>query len=479
MEEEFMKKFKSYIIVIIILLTFITPNCNAFNAYSVGSKFAEGTVKAGDDFTTNVTNAANAYKNLDGCNSYKSLISSYDYMKGSRLGSSQIYFINGHGSAEYITTAGWDKDNYRTGISIYDDGKTTYDSSGDKWIYAGLNGRDMSGTKLITFAGCSTASGSNNLVTKAVAQGAKTAVGFSDSIVSRFNNGPNWLLTYNTALSNQYSVKTSINKAVAAYPNITLSKYVVIKGSTSTVLGNAQELCSTEDLLTQTSSNIKSLDVPSQDADNNLSTIDGVYKNIPMTESIKIDISSKSNIDYSNESIIKIIDLIQNEDSEFDINNYIITYNIINEESGYGHIFLTYYIDETIETNKVYLIIVNNNTVEEIMLAGVQESNINNVDLASNDSLLQKVNEFEKESKSNIIYKKAKNIFNVANELSSSNILTKDNGVNINAISSDIKDYEEKYFYDYNTKELSYQLIMIVEEENYTFEGEMIESIIK
>lgn len=472
-----MKKIKLLFIYFIAMNIIICSNCYAFNAYSVGSKYAVGVTHAGDDLTLNVTNAAMAYKKITGCNSYKSLISSYDYMRGSRLGSSRVYFINGHANYDRIATAGYDKDNYRTGISIYNDGYAYNDNLGDKWIFAGLNGRNMSGTRLITFAGCLTASQSNNLTTKAVEQGAKTAVGFSTTIYSRTEYGPTWLIAYNDSLANGYNITSAVDRASISYPSSSLTKGVVIKGNTSTKLVDGPELCSFGSL--NESQSYKSLEILLQEGRGSLKSIENTYKKVMVTSQIKLDLSKKEEINYSNDSIIKVVNLIKKEDLDFNENDYKITYNIVNEERGYAYIFFTYFINGNIETNKVYLAIVDNNNVRDIVLAGVKESNINKVKSADNNALSNKLNNFEKNDKKDCLYKEAKKMYKEVSQFSVNDIFTNSNEVNVSKISKDIKDYEEKYFYDYNTNELSYKLMMGVEIENGTYDGEMIKIVIE
>ena len=70
-------------------------------------------------------------------------------------------------------------------------------------------------------------------------------------------------------------------------------------------------------------------------------------------------------------------------------------------------------------------------------------------------------------------------MYKEVSQFSVNDIFTNSNEVNVSKISQDIKDYEEKYFYDYNTNELSYKLMMGIELENGTYDGEMIKIIIE
>lgn len=451
---------------------FIVTNCYAANkAYSVGSKWPTGTYGAGSDFTTNVKNASNAYGWLDGYTSYYNTEPTYSYMKGSRLGSSQAYFINGHASATHIDVVSKDESNYRTGITISGDGNGICDSSGDEWIFAGLDGRNMSGTKLITFAGCQTGKGTNNLVTKAVSQGAKTAVGFKENVTSRYVDGPKWLKKYNNLLGNGNTVKKAISGAVTAYPNWDLSTYVTSSGNTSTKLG----------ILATTSSNyIKNLNVSTAEERDLLKPIEETYAVLGVDSTINIELNKASGVIKTNDSMSglnsalkNVIEVIKKYDSTFNLNEYKMSYNLVNESEGYGYIFFTYYIDNTIETNKVYLVEIMNNRVENIILAGVKEANIINISNDITNTLIKRVTNFAVKEKEKAVISENSNIFNTQN------ILTEENCIDETKLNENIKEYSEKYYYDYNTKELSYMLTTYIETANQTVDGEIIKVVIE
>lgn len=450
----------------------IGTNCYAASrAYSVGTKWPTGTYQAGSDFTTNVKNASNAYGWLEGYTSYYNTEPTYSYMKGSRLGSSQAYFINGHASATRIDVVSKDEDNYRTGISIYGDGNGICDGTGDAWIYAGLDGRSMSSTKVITFAGCQTGKGTNNLVTKAVAQGAKSAVGFKANVTSRFEDGPKWMKKYNNLLGNGNTVQKSITGAVTAYPNWDLSTYVTSSGNTSTKLGT----------LASTSSNyISSLNIMTAEERELLKPIEETYAFLEVNNTINVELKDNSELIKTstsssslNNNIKSIIEVIKEYDSSFNLNEYKMTYNLVNESEGYGYIFFTYYIDNIIETNKVYLVEIMNNKVENIILAGVKEANTINVSNVTTSTLTKKVSNFELTEKEEAVVSKNSNIFNTQN------ILTEEKSIDETQLNENIKEHNEKYYYDYNTKELSYMLTTYIETPNQTIEGEIIKVVIE
>ncbi len=439
-----------YLYFLLIITTIaVTPNVYAKNrAYSVGAKWVNETK---DDFTVNVKNASNAYGWLANYDSYYSLQPDFNYMKGSRLGTSQIYFINGHGSADVIQVYAKDSANYRTGISRFNDG---YTYGGFK--YAGLNGRSMSGTKLITFAGCSTARTYTNITNTAVDQGAKCAVGFKDPITSRFYDGPNWLKKYNNVLGNGYSVQHAINSAVTSYPNCDLSTHVQVRGNSKITLGTLAKSVSKTNYYSSNMQNVTKEELEF------LIPIEDEYLFLDYNDDITIDFSNMKKDDLN-----LIIKYIKSYDKYFDKNNYKLSYNAINAESGYGYIMFTYYINGKIETNKVYLVQVDNFKIKNILFAGVKKNNIKNIGLVNNEKLIDKVNNFERNEKSEKIMAS-----NDSNIFKSRSILTNDYSLDKKMLKENIIKANEKYFYDYNSNELKYNIDFFETDGNIVYDGQ-------
>lgn len=401
------------------ILIFSTINCNAERAYSVGTKYATGLAGAGDDFTGLVDTAADAYGWLSGYTSYYSKEPTYTYLKGSRLGTSQIFFIAGHGAFDRISVAAKNTAEYRTGISMYSDGSYNFDEKGNKFVYAGMSERDMSKTKLITFAGCNTGVGmhsmSNNLVKAAVMNGATAAVGF-DSPISNAPNDTNWLKQYNYVIGNGYPIKQAISSASAKYPG-NCSVSVVFDGDISISLGVMA----------------KSLLEPETQ-----------FQLMPMVLQEKITIRPieeefiTRNIDrelsYSfkeNEEIDDLIEEIKKIDKDFSISDYKVDSHLIGD--SFGHVFFTYYIDGYIKTNKIYMVEIDDFKVKRIIKSGVTKENLSKLDSVDNSKIVLTAQKYEK----------SKNVTMTKNGA----MLTRDNK----------NSAEEKYFYyDYNKGKLSF-----------------------
>lgn len=234
-------KFNIFFIIILFTILFFTGSkVEAMQyAYSIGCKVGTGLDDAGDDYTQNVLNAANAYGKLSNVTSYYSTEPTYSYLTGNNaLGerriASHIVFVNGHASSMLILVPAKNETNYRVGIWTGYDGVTAA-----QYTFAGLESVDMSSCSLITFAGCCTGQGADSLTGVAYTRGARIAVGFNGDISSRSSQGRAWLKTYNTSLANGNSVYTSIINACNAYPNSDLSVEVIIAGNTGTILGVA------------------------------------------------------------------------------------------------------------------------------------------------------------------------------------------------------------------------------------------------
>lgn len=446
-----MKKHKCLRIVLACLSVFLFMQSASAKeyAYSVGSKWATGTAHAGDDFTKNVDVAADAYGWLSGYTSYYNYNPTYSYMSGSngsinRLGGSSVYFINGHANSQSILVAGSNTTNNRTGIHISNNG-TTVSEGGLTFKLAGLNGRNMNNTKLITFAGCSTAKASSNLPSKAVSQGAKSAVGFKGNIISRFNDGPNWLKKYNYTLGNGVTVARAIEAATTAYPNDTLSQYVTAYGNTNTRLGTLDTNSLTSAIYKDSS--ISEMIIPIEDEYKSIS-----YDNISVYINPTIKSFSNQKLSSFSNTYNTIIEAIKREDSSFDINKYKVSYNLVNEEENYGFIFFTYFIGD-VETNKVYLATIRDNKLTNLMLAGVKEKNIINIDNINNNELKNTITKFEN-NKGNKLMSATRN----KNIFTNANILNSDKTIKVSSFNNNVTSYDEKYYYDFNTNSFQYIL---------------------
>lgn len=152
-----------------------------------------------------------------------------------------------------------------------------------------------------------------------------------------------------------------------------------------------------------------------------------------------------------------VMNIIKDYDSTFKEDDYFLSFN---GASLNGNIILTYYIDNKIETNKIYNVFSENNKVNYIYISGIKKENITNIKNINTQELLKLVANFKGKEKEEKIYKNRKEMFKTAK------ILKEDNTLDITNIKSKVAKVEEKYFYDYDTQKLFYQAMLYNSKDN-------------
>lgn len=435
----------------------IIPFSTRQYAYSIGTVFATPN-HWGDDFKTNAINAANKYAQISGVSSYYNTEPNYTYMRGNnpigqrRIGS-YIVFINGHANQENIVVASSNTTENRTGITAGYDGTVQEDGT---FTMAGLLSTNMAGVGIISFVGCQTGAWPNeqfstSLPLRAVERGANAALGFRKDISSRVNYGPEWLNTYNQALVNGYTIDGALSYACMQYPTSNLSSCVMAEGNVDSKINP---------ILSRKTTDLK---------------IDE-YKHLQVTNPNIYILAEKNDEEKSlytcQDKYKDIIALIQSQDKSFNIDEYKVMSNIVNEENGISHFYFTKYIDDNIKTNKVYMVTTRNNLVNDIVIAGIKEENIKNENIVNNSILNTKIKQFGTEKD-----------MRVKEKLLSVNVELKEND-NISNIKASLnndetlEDIREYYYYDYNNCKLNYILEYTKKCELSTKEREGIEIVI-
>ncbi|MCT4688524.1 hypothetical protein [Vallitalea sp.] len=325
-------------------------------AYSLGHDFGKDSCWTRDyegDFTMNV-DYANAVYGMMGYTSYKSYNPTYTYVRGDnpagddRLGSA-IVFINGHACYNRIILGDTvDDEEHKCGVHKDKD----YKSSSSGYTYAGLDGRDLRKTKLISFVGCKTATKSDNLCTAAKAAGATTVIGFNGYIHSRNTGGPYWLRCFHNALYNGSSIKEAANLASIASPESDLGTNIVIIGDENLILHATTSKKSSGNImmkLQDTIMNSKTTDSKINYDVNNLKSIDG-----------KININTRNNFQLDKKYILNTIGKVT---VDSDLGKYKLICNEYQEGQGNGLIKITYYIDD-IKTSDRTIVIVDGNKLQ-------------------------------------------------------------------------------------------------------------------
>lgn len=361
-----MKIVKRMISVLLVLMlvvgTSVTVSATEY-AYSIGHDFGIDIPLVEDyegDFTENVNYAATIYGML-GYSSNYSYNPTYEYLRGTnpsggdRLGSS-VVFLNGHGNYDNLICGDTVDDAvYKCGVYMNHD----FTSSSSGYTYAGLDDRDLSDVKLISFVGCKTATKDDNLCTSAIDGGADCAIGFTNSIHSRTTAGKNWLKKFHDALGNGSTIEEAIDVATIAYPSSDLGDYIKIYGDVDLDL----ELSSTRSVSYENSyDSMYTLIEESQFGDLPIE----INQDMLISLGVAIDLSTITcgeYFDLSAETDVfeEIINVLSCENDDFDVSDYKV---LVNEYAqGKAIIKVRYYIDN-IETSAVNVFIVKDGKVE-------------------------------------------------------------------------------------------------------------------
>ena len=341
-------------------------------AYSIGHDFGMDVPLVSDyegDFTENVNYASTVYGML-GYTSYYNYDPDYAYLRGTnpaggdRLGSSVI-FLNGHAAYNNLL-CGDTVDDAEHQCGVHRD--TDFTSSSSGYTYAGLESRDLSNVKLMSFVGCNTASNTDNLCTTAVAEGADCAIGFTSNIHSRTTDGKNWLIYYHNALGNGSSIEEAIDAATTAAPNSDLGDYVSTSGDPEINIlidSTATNSISTDSLTTYE----KFCNVVNASKTTNyqieIDTADVVKA------SGEFDFSSVDTNKYVSMSEVKvqyqdIILIMAAHDPEFDVADYKVLANEYADDTGI--IKVRYYIDD-IQTSAVTVFKIKDGKIDYVSYA--------------------------------------------------------------------------------------------------------------
>lgn len=428
----------------ILLSLCVSTQVHAAVAYSVGCDYPPAT-GYNEDTTQLAMDAATGYGFVsDITGSYYNLDPTYDYINSTtRFGNSRVFFIAGHANYNYISVASSTASGHMTGISTEYNGFTF-----NGYKFAGLSGRNMSPTKVITFAGCYTAKpNTSNLVEKAVSQGASAAVGWMFTT----SNNRDWLKTYNYSLGYGYTVYEAVTRANAAYGGTNTAVNWNIVGDRSTTI----------------TSSSRSLTASPTDNISLNRLYDPIYNEIskPLSETYltfnfnnvilpnnQEELFEASLSSYENE-FSSVINFLNSVDETFDTNDYSVTYRVVDADDGVGMMQITYHINNRIKTNKGYLILFENYEAKEILLSGVKKVNIENISNTNLSVLNNKISNFNL-NKNRLLVQQAPTIF----KNTSNSILSYNNQINRLSLKDSIVDYKEYYYYDYNSEKLEYVL---------------------
>lgn len=336
-----MKKTKTILLLILVLtmigmpLVYASYDSTKAVAMSVGTDYSGTWPWESDiDTTQDAIDAQAAFANM-GFNSYYQSIPTYQYLRGNNpyTGSprmeSRILFFSGHGNYQSVT---YDykkySGDYKTGVFWY----YNYDSPTSGYKYAGIYSYNMNKVKLAIFGACQTAFGTDNIAKRANTAGAGTTLGWSVSIGSTSHS--QWFNNFFTKLKQSgRTVQSAVDYANSFSYSDNGVKNVIVYGDTTYV--------PTWNTSSSTSSNN-----PSQSDRGNTTNI---------------LLSDISNIN-SNKTIIE--DYIkENMNKDFKIDDYSLE---INGEGNRKYYDLKLLVNGA-KTNSAYTIVIENNTIVEII----------------------------------------------------------------------------------------------------------------
>lgn len=319
------KTLSIFLIIINIMLIPNTAFADGNTAFSVGTNY---------DYAVNTSKdakkACDSYA-LAGYNSYYSTQPTVDIIKGTfkngiKRMQSDILFFSGHGNNEcmafnYLEQGG----KYKTGVYY----KGDYNSS-NGYQYVGIN-NNMTHVKLVTYAGCETASDNyNNITYLSASKGAKCAVGWTTTVAAGSHS--NWLERYNDKLASGESVNSAISYANSfTYLDNNVKNAKISGNSNLTIKSSKARLSnnSTEEL-----------------------------KYIPLSENINVINEGKINATI-------ITNIIKDYNNKFNKENIKTEIHQITDKNDFTIDFIEMY--NGIETNSTYTAIINDGILKNIV----------------------------------------------------------------------------------------------------------------
>ena len=349
---------------------------------------------------------------------YKNTTPTYSYLSGNNPGNykrlgSKIVLLTGHANGSLI-----ELDNGSTKVGVHT-GDSYTANSGRK--YVGLNSISMSNTDLIMFFGCSTATGDANLCSKSVSRGAKSAVGTTQSVVSRSGEGATWVQRFIDGL---YNGKNIIQ--AGAYANNFVSSTCSMrtgwtyKGSGYTVVNpkSRERMSEVQDIDERFA-----LDASIVDEDVQIQF--GIFND---------NVIAENALNFE-EGLVEVVSYLRGIDDSFDLSNYKTSMRSFSDNEGI--ITLDYYIGSNISTTKGFTFIYCDGMLTSLTYNSQLCSNSRSAyQTVDEDKLIALVNSYE------------------TDRLNMMNTLEDENAISY-------------YTYDYKTNELKYV------SEVYTFDGEV------
>lgn len=389
-------------------------------AWSVGVNHVTGDGYSGD-FTPNVHYSAICYGMIPGIEAFYTTAPTINALKGTSPNgvkklAGRLVFLTGHASPTQMVFG----DTRKCAVtSEYDFTSTTgYQVAGLKSI-GNLNTVD-----LMSFFGCSTAGGVSNFASVAVSLGANSAIGFTDSIISRTGQGALWTRRLHDYLATGKTIQQAITYATADAPSSTTAAYVKAYGDLNNIITDTSAKTAVNPSQFEISTNVDPVEI--NVAVSGLQN--GVFNN---------------HLGFSTSSLAGVVDEIKRIAPDFDLADYRVTVNMFSEDGNTGVILFTYCIDERIVTNHAYAVSVVNGFAKEIIPSFTLRDDFVQPLYASDISeseLISLVDGFEMEMETRSAFYPD----------------YVDDGGFVKATGDTLVDTYSQYFYDYSNGELTY-----------------------
>lgn len=215
---------------LLFLATINTVSAATYETVSIGTNYKGKWIwDTGIDSSGAATNSYNKFNTMTSYTSFLYTKPNATLLKGTNITGTKvletpIIHLAGHGNSNGMYFKYYNSADYETGVL------NGYNSTSDGVVYAGIKSYDMSKVRLLIFQGCNTATNSTNIAKSANQLGAKTTLGWYDTISTQSNEEwinyftskliqPNTTVSAALSYANSKSYSDSNVKKVNLYGN--------------------------------------------------------------------------------------------------------------------------------------------------------------------------------------------------------------------------------------------------------------------
>lgn len=354
-----LKIFSALIVTTIISQIGAIAYASGNNAFSVGADFPNDTV----DTRSAATSAASKLGTM-GYDSYYSTAPTYDILGGNfaddghRRLHSDVVYLNGHGTPTSVVFP-------NTGLRVGRD---------DGYYYRGTDDFHWANVDLAILVACNTSMYGDSIAYRLNWGGATTCIGFPDTVYT--SAGKTW--------TDRFLDKLALGSTVNEAKDYANSGLFVVGGTEirkATVIGNGELRINGSTLRT-----LKNILQSKNSNEGNIEIEKNVFK-VNNNIEYKTEYRNGKNINIAQNIIFEnnvegkknIIKLLEDNIENFDINNYEMDIQLMNNGEGDYAIELHYKIGEYY-TNSGFVIMIKNNKVSNLIDYTIDNSNIDSIE---------------------------------------------------------------------------------------------------